>query len=228
MFPTRMAPVKTRITRAGFVAVVAALFGVAPALAQKVQIPHAERTIALPSVRQKTTYTCGPAAARSVFAYYGHGELGERALAKRMGTTSKDGTDPGGITRVARQLGLTAHIEHNMTLEGLKRLVKRGVPVMVAYQAWVEPPKQAGQVKWSDDWKDGHYSVVVGMDEKNVYFADPSTGAGWRGYIPRQEFDARWHDTDRSERKLDHLGIVFGSPTPPVDKVVIRRASRID
>src|SRR5579859_6756546 len=112
--------------------------GATPAFAQKVRISHAERTIGVPSFRQKTTYTCGPAAARSVFAYYGHGELGERALAKRMGTTPKDGTDPGGITRVARQLGMHATIKHHMTIDELEGLVKRGVPVIVAYQAWVD------------------------------------------------------------------------------------------
>ena len=39
----------------------------------------------------------------------------------------------------------------------------------------------------------GHYMVVIGIDNQNVYFEDPAI-LGSRGYITDQEFLDRWHD----------------------------------
>ncbi len=40
---------------------------------------------------------------------------------------------------------------------------------------------------WTDDQNDGHYMVVIGVDNENVYFEDPAV-LGSRGYISNQEF----------------------------------------
>jgi predicted double-glycine peptidase len=166
-----------------------------------------QRFLPVPDLRQATSYTCGVAALQSVLVYFGIEPPAEKAFAKEIGTDSKNGTDPGQITRAARKYGLTTEIKQHMTLGELESYVRRGIPVMVAYQAWTDKK----QVEWKKDWVDGHYSVVVGMDAKNVYLEDPSI-LGSVGYISRQEFLDRWHDTDRNNRKYYNLGIVLTRP----------------
>jgi uncharacterized protein len=45
---------------------------------------------------------------------------------------------------------------------------------------------------WSDDYG-GHYMMVIGFDDNNVYFEDPYT-LGSRGFVSRQKFQERWHN----------------------------------
>ena len=89
----------------------------------------------------------------------------------------------------------------NMTLEQLKKNIDAKKPVIVLIQAWTEKP-----VDYSKDWEDGHYAVAIGYDDKKVYFMDPSTLGNYT-YVPVQQFQDRWHDTDGSE-KLTHFGMV--------------------
>jgi len=173
----------------------------------------------VPDLRQATSYTCGVAALQSVMVYFGIEPEGEKDLARELGTTYKDGTDPAQIAKVARKHGLGAEIKEHLTLADLEGYVRRGIPVMVTYQAWTDKK----HVDWKKDWVDGHYSVVVGMDSKNVYLEDPSI-LGSVGKIPRQEFLDRWHDTDRKQRKLQNLGIVF---TKPGFKPSLRRSTQV-
>jgi len=42
--------------------------------------------------------------------------------------------------------------------------------VIVNGQAW----RDDSGIPWANEWEDGHYMVVIGLDEKNVYFEDPS------------------------------------------------------
>ncbi|HMA07121.1 MAG TPA: hypothetical protein VKP68_04645, partial [Ramlibacter sp.] len=71
---------------------------------------------------------------------------------------------------------------------------------------------------YADDWEDGHYAVVVGMDAEKIYFMDPSTIGNYT-FIRVQEFVARWHDYyvdhDGSRVNLVHFGIVFGAASKP-------------
>jgi len=62
---------------------------------------------------------------------------------------------------------------------------------MVDCQSWRSPA--SGNQSWADDYEDGHWMVILGMDGKNVYFEDPYI-LGSRGFIPRQEFEERWHN----------------------------------
>lgn len=172
----------------------------------------------LPDVRQGTTYTCGTASLMSILAYYGWkgDDPNEKALAKELGTTWKNGTEPEEILKMARQLGLGAEQREHMTLDDLARELRAGRPVMVAYQAYASegvPDKKP----WRDDWSDGHWSIVIGVDDENVYLEDPSM-LGKRGFIRREEFLERWHDTNRLNQPVyQHLGLVFSSNTPKRD-----------
>jgi len=52
------------------------------------------------------------------------------------------------------------------------------MPVLVAIQAY----RSDERIAWEDCWDDGHYVVVIGYDQNNIYFEDPSL-LGSVGYI---------------------------------------------
>ncbi len=181
-------------------------------LAQSVNdAPGSEALTALlpgvPDTRQSTEYSCGAAALQAVLNYWGR-DVGEEDLMEILNTDLDSGTYPEDILRVAREMGLNAEYRENLTLEEIEASVHQGVPVIVDCQAWRSPA--SGNVSWSDDWVDGHWMVVIGMDDENVYFEDPYI-LGSRGFMSRQEFEERWHnprgwyESDTVEQI--HLGI---------------------
>lgn len=160
----------------------------------------------VPDVRQSTNYSCGSAAFQAVLNYWGGEDLREGVLTGKLNTTPQSGTSPDDIVRVAHEIGLEAEIKENLTLGDLEASIEADVPVIVPAQAW-----RGGSTPWADDWEAGHYMVVIGLDEKNVYLEDPSM-LGSKGYIPRQEFLERWHDYNRV--KYIHAGIFIKGKEP--------------
>jgi predicted double-glycine peptidase len=163
--------------------------------------------LAVPDVRQATTYTCSASALQAVLAYYGD-EKREDQLATELGATPEDGAPPEQITRVARAHGLTADQRDNMTVDDLAVEVGKGHPVIVDIQAWSDTPRSS----WADDWDDGHYVIVVAVEPDRVVFEDPSV-LGSRAELSRKEFTERWHDADLGRRHI-RTGIVFGGKPP--------------
>jgi predicted double-glycine peptidase len=166
----------------------------------------------LPMVRQATPYTCGVACLESILYYYGQ-EWREDNLAKELKTTQEQGTDYHEIVRFAESKGLKAVAAEGMTVDDLRRACQSGNPVMVAFQAWGDRPES-----YANDWDDGHYSIVVGVDSRSVFLMDPSTLGNYT-FIPIPEFEMRWHDsyTDRENRtiRLVHFGIAFSAGVQP-------------
>jgi predicted double-glycine peptidase len=196
----------------------------APGARRQVAAGQRIRRLNLPNVRQANGYTCGAAALQAVLRYFGKGgDLGEEELAARLGTTSENGTSPAAILRVAREHGLIATMREHMTIADLEDYVARGVPVIVDYQAWAEQPNH----DYTNDWENGHYSVVVGVDRRNVYLEDPSI-LGARGRIPRAEFEARWHDQETPSERYHRMGIALESPDPHRFEVRVSRTVRTE
>ena len=168
----------------------------------------------VPDVRQSTSYTCGPSALQAVLAYWGVSAR-EDELASRLRTTPEQGTPPEAIVRGARDLGLKAELREGLGLEELENAVQRGVTAIVGLQAWRDKEDRP----WADNWEDGHYMVLLGMDRQNLYFEDPSL-LGTRGFIPRQEFLDRWHDYegeapfDAKDRTYIHAAIFVEGQRP--------------
>jgi len=165
----------------------------------------------VPDTYQGTDYSCGASALQAVLMFWGK-EYGETELMDKLHTDPKDGTNPRDIVRVAQDLGLKAELRDNLALSDLEAPLKHGLPVIVALQAWRDGEDM--NRPWSEVWESGHYMVLIGMDEKNLYFEDPSL-LGSRGFIPRTEFVERWHDVD--DRKYVHSAIFFdgAKPAPP-------------
>ena len=94
---------------------------------------------------------------------------------------------------MAREFGLQAELRESLKLEDLESALQESTTVIVDLQAWRE--KQ--DLSWNETWDDGHYMVLLGINEKNLYFEDPSL-LGTRGFIPRREFLDRWYDYEGS------------------------------
>lgn len=176
------------------------------------------RALSVPDVRQSTGFSCGAAAFQAVLGYWGIDEV-EGDLIAELGSDPEQGTPPHAIARVARARGFQVRVHENLSLAGLAGEVHRGVPVIVAIQAWPSEPSPGR--RWVDEWEEGHYVVVVGVDDSSVTVEDPSL-LGARGFIPTTEFLDRWHDVDASDRRWVHLGIAIEGDAPAVPRPLIR------
>jgi predicted double-glycine peptidase len=165
--------------------------------------------LTVPDVRQDTDYSCGASALQAVLAYWGI-DVRESTLIKALRTDPKNGTRPEEIIRVARDYGLRAEIREGIGIPDLRRAWQNEIPVIVDIQAWQDNPNV--KPVWENDWEDGHYVVVIGIDERNIYVEDPSL-LGSRGVIPQTEFLKRWHDYEGEppynsrDRTYVHLGM---------------------
>lgn len=127
---------------------------------------------------------CGPAALKIVLNYYGT-DKSENELAQLTGT-GELGTDDTGIQRAAESLGFKVEIKNESSLDDIKEWVEKKVPVIVDWFT-------RGRSDYSDsEVADGHYSVVAGIDAKNIYLQDPELG-GLRT-MKREDFMRVWFD----------------------------------
>lgn len=183
------------------------------------QAAGTENMIPVPLMRQATNYTCGVSALQAVLAYYGQ-DVREDVLAKILKADRKNGTRYKEIARYAESHDVHVQIFKDMTIAQLEEAIKHRHPVLCLIQAWADT---GSQTDYSSDWSDGHYVVAVGFDSEKFVFMDPST-AGHYAFIPRSQFEHRWHDTDGKE-KLNHFGMCFLSEKVPTDAA---RISPID
>jgi uncharacterized protein len=185
-----------------------------PALAQAAAPVLPVSLVAAPLIRQATSYSCGAAALLSSLRYwqaYGGSEAGLYPL---LETTPKDGTEPPKIAEGARRLGLRVRMRKNATLRDLRSGLHRGETVILDIQAWADASE--ARLSWKDRWEDGHYVVLVGMDDRFAYVMDPSID-GRYGYLPLDELSDRWHDyEDRHgpRQVYNHLAIFVKGKTP--------------
>ena len=108
---------------------------------------------------KQTPGFCGPACLKMVFSYYGI-EKSEMELAKLFNSIKEKGTSAQGLIDAANKLGFKAEIKDNCSFEDIKKYLSRKIPVIV-------------------DWflnDEGHYSIIVGIDQENIYLQDPNLG----------------------------------------------------
>jgi predicted double-glycine peptidase len=123
-------------------------------------------------------------------------EKSEAELAELMGKNDL-GTDAAGFVRAAAALGFTAEVKDEGSFADIEAWLLKGVPPIVNWFT-------RGRADYTDaDVADGHYSVVAGLDEENIYLQDPEIG-GLRT-IPRQEFMKVWFDFTGETIKPDEL-----------------------
>jgi predicted double-glycine peptidase len=156
--------------------------------------PLPQNLVQVPVVRQRSDYSCGPAAALALLRFWcpdRFADVDECALHDVLRTSDARGTEPEPMVALLRRSGLEAEYRHgDVTIADLERAVDAREPPIVDLQAWREKDSP-----WSDTWDAGHYVTMVGYDRDRLYFADPSTMTP-HGYafMPRGELDERWHD----------------------------------
>ncbi|MBI4023010.1 C39 family peptidase [Candidatus Berkelbacteria bacterium] len=159
---------------------------------------------------------CGPAVVRAIIRYRLGRDVPELELVEQLKPTPEEGTAPDSIIRVlGHDYGLPTRLVERASLEDLRSVLERGASAILNLQAWAEPT--TGEVAWQDRWDDGHYVVLVGLDETHLYVMDPSIGHAY-GYLPLNEFEVRWHDQrlleDGTERRYlqSFFQITGGNP----------------
>ena len=165
----------------------------------------------LSRTRQITEYSCGASALQAVLGYWGR-ELDETAIMKLIGTSSDVGSYPENIVRGVRALGLEAELRDNLSLDEVRRF---GHPMIALAQVWRS--QRSSALRPEEDWDNGHYIVVLGVDDEHVYFQDPYLRMG-KAFVPRETFERHWHQIMGGEAAanpvLDHLGIFIRGERP--------------
>jgi len=171
--------------------------------------PLPKNLIPVPLYLQKTSYSCGPSSALSLLRYWEwktYAHVPEKDLYARMNCSADEGTDPGPIANffnVYANIPATYVNGSNITLSMLEKAIDDKKPPMVDLQAWSDGP-----VNWKTDWDDGHYNVLVGYDETNFFFMDPSTDHTY-AFIPKDEFFIRWHDVEGTDNHKVYHMVIF-------------------
>jgi predicted double-glycine peptidase len=162
--------------------------------------------LAVPHIRQRTNYSCGPACLSMVLAF--HGQLvTEDKLIRRTGATPEDGLSPSGIARFLRRSRYSHKQQQRMTLSLLAAYLERGWPVIVAYQAW---PHRPSETDLGASWDNGHYSVVVCIRDARVCLVDPSSRRR-RRWLDADKFIASWRDIEtRGDKIYRRWGVAVG------------------
>ncbi len=128
---------------------------------------------------------CGPASMKMVFDYYGI-EKSEEEIAKLCETTEESGTNDEGIKKAAESLGFKVEIKNESTFEDMQDYLNKKMPVIVNWFT-------RGRSDYSNsEVADGHYSVVVGLDDRYIYLQDPEIGE--LREIKRNDFMKVWFD----------------------------------
>ena len=125
--------------------------------------------------RQKPGY-CGPASLKMVLDFWGI-RISEKRLAEISGCSATGGIGAEGLASAARKLGFRVKIKDFSELEDIDGWVNRKkIPVIVDWFAF----------------EGGHYSVVSGIDDENIYLEDPSLGH--RRAMKLTTFKRLWFD----------------------------------
>lgn len=131
---------------------------------------------------------CAPATLKMLLMFWKlpGAELSDTELASCCKTDPKLGTSNEQFIETARSFGISARVEHSGTFENIETWLTKGIPVVVD---WFSPGRRDAH---EGDMPDGHYSIVVGLDEKNIYLQDPELGA--LRTISRDQFMRVWFD----------------------------------
>ncbi|MEK6925485.1 MAG: cysteine peptidase family C39 domain-containing protein [Nanoarchaeota archaeon] len=110
-------------------------------------------------VKQITSH-CGPATLQMVFDYYGK-HFNGKEIAKVAETTNEEGTSYLQMIKAIKFFGFKVSYKEKSSFKEIHKLViNKKIPVII---------------NWFSEY-DGHYSVVIGVDNKNIYFIDPEYG----------------------------------------------------
>ncbi|HJX05934.1 MAG TPA: cysteine peptidase family C39 domain-containing protein [Candidatus Nanoarchaeia archaeon] len=141
--------------------------------------------------RQSTTYSCGPASLKIIFKSYGD-KFSEKKLIQETNTSPKEGMFQEECMDFCKEHGYSYFCKYNSCLRDLLRLLQKGFPVLVLYQAW----------------GGGHYSIIYGFKNNRFLLSDPAKDGGYRT-IRKDLFLKRWWHEDYGKKRHRWLMVVF-------------------
>jgi len=128
---------------------------------------------------------CGPASLKMIMDYYGV-EKSEEELAVMCNRDPDLGVDDKAIKKTAEKLGFKVEIQNHSSLDHISEWLNKKTPVIVNWFT-------KGRCDYpEDEVADGHYSVVIGLDNEFVYLQDPEVGRMRK--IDRKDFYRVWFD----------------------------------
>lgn len=128
---------------------------------------------------------CGPAVIKMVLNFYGIAKT-EAEVAILSNRDEDLGISDRDIKRILEDFGLSVEIKNFASFEDIKTALDKGAPVIVD---WIT----RGRYDYDEEEvADGHYSVVVGLDEENIYLQDPEVGRVRK--ILKEDFIRVWFD----------------------------------
>ncbi len=128
---------------------------------------------------------CGPASLKIVMDYYGM-DKSEKELAELTKLAPGLGVDDKNIANAAKSLGFKVETQNESSFEDIQNWLEKGVPVIVDWFT-------RGRQDYDDsEVSDGHYSVVIGLDDEYIYLQDPETGGERK--IDHEDFMKVWFD----------------------------------
>jgi ABC-type bacteriocin/lantibiotic exporter with double-glycine peptidase domain len=147
--------------------------------------------IDMPRGQQSYTYDCGTKVIHLMLAHYGI-EVPYYKLLHHADKHKCYGIPENKMANIFRGYKLSVKYQSNCFLNDVLKYVEDGIPVIVLMQAW------AGKSLSNDEWcktdNYGHYSIMCGCDNNNVFFND--TLAFGTVYLDKDEFVDRWHCGD--------------------------------
>lgn len=142
-------------------------------------------------LRQQEPYTCGPAALRTIFGFYGI-KIPEHELVEDA-SIDEDGTSEYQMRRLAHQYGFSFYGRANGHIAEITQWLARGIPILICYQDWGPA-----------NGRNGHYAVLTGIDDTWVELADPAnhyhSPQAYSKRMHREKFLKRWFEIEEGER----------------------------
>jgi len=133
---------------------------------------------------------CGPASLKMVLSAYGINKS-ESYLAKLTKASRVKGCSEENIVKSGKRYGLKGYVKQHSSINELKKLIKRGIPVIVD---WLSPEEG------------GHYSVVVGFEKNKIILADPHFGKLKKHSI--KWFKGRWYDSYEGKKIIREIVVL--------------------
>ena len=141
-------------------------------------------------------HMCGPASLKIVADYYGI-KKSEQDIVNLTGFIENIGIHEEGIVQGAKALGLKTFVKNESTFDDIEKWLSKDIPMIVDWFT-------RGRSDYSDsEIADGHYSVIIGLDDKYVYIQDPEIGGVRK--IKRDDFMLVWFDFRGHTIKPDEL-----------------------
>jgi ABC-type bacteriocin/lantibiotic exporter with double-glycine peptidase domain len=168
--------------------------------------------IKLPIITQCNESSCGVACVQSILSHYNIGTYQEELYSK-LKLDKENGIEIKNIIKFFKTNNFDVHVKTNTSINDIKQFLKNKIPVLTVFQAW----KSDNIKSWSSIWDCGHYSVIIGIDNNNIYMMDPMI-IGSYGYIPIDEFEERWHDIDVHKHIFNRFSCAVYNANPKIHR----------